>query len=154
MRRARSPTVAARGILAAKGACRPLDLSNVQETPGKYSHIFQPRKGTFQPVLRSDALGEILPEVGCTIWHAAHTIRLRLSTCPIGTEGVIEHRGSVIAKWVKSRNGIVAATPNPFAGLPDAILAAVDGTPEEDAGAVFYNVSRAAKKAGILIPRL
>ena len=154
MKRARSPSVAARRILAAKGACRPLNLDNVQATPGKYSGIFPQRKDTFQPVLRSPSLGEVLPDARRNIWHAAHTVRLRLSTCPPGTEGVIEHRGSVIAKWVRSEDGIVAGTPNPFARFPDAILAALDGTPEEDAISAFHNVARAAKAAGVVIPRL
>ena len=147
-------SAAARGILAAKGACRPLDLSNVQETPGKYSGIFPQRNGIFRPVIRSESLGDILPEVGRTIWHAAHTVRLRLSTFPVGTEGVIEHCGSVIAKWVKSSNGVVAGTPNPFARLPAAILDALDGTPEDELRDLIHNVSRAAKEAGVVLPRL
>jgi hypothetical protein len=147
----RPPSAAARSILAAKGACRPLDLSNVR---GRYSYIRQPRKGTFQPVIRSRTLGDVLPEVARTIWQAAHAVRLRLSTCPIGTEGLIERRGIVIAKWVKSKSGIVAGVPNPFAGLPRAILAAVDSTPEDKTDAVFINVSKAAREAGVVLPAL
>lgn len=150
----RRPSAAARSILKSSGACRPLDLSKVQATPGKYSGVFPQRKDTFQPVLRSPSLGEVLPEPARNIWHAAHTVRLRLSTCPSGTEGVIEHRGSVIAKWVRSEDGIVAGTPNPFARFPDVILAALDGTPEEDAISAFHNVARAAKEAGVVIPTL
>lgn len=151
MRGVRPPSAAARRILAAKGACRPLDLRNVR---GRYSYIRQPRKGTFQPVIRSRTLGDVLPDVAHTIWQAAHTVRLRLSTCPIGTEGLIEHRGIVIAKWVKSKSGIVAGVPNPFAGLPRAILAAVDNTPEDRTDAVFINVSKAAREAGVVLPAL